>query len=135
MQYWQSYCVLLLLFLAAAVIIQRSTFESNSADYGGAITVCQGPLIQIQDCNFTGNAAVNPITGNPGNGGAVFVFAEGARMLMSTSNFTGNKASVGGVIYIQNATALNMSELQMVDNVAMSWGGALANADDSVGGC
>jgi predicted outer membrane repeat protein len=129
--------LLLLLLLAAAVVIQQSSFDSNSADFGGAIAIYQGPSLEIKDCEFTRNTAVNPHTGNTGNGGVVSAFADsidGARMDISNSHFTDNTASKGGAIYIQNATTLNMSGVQLVGNFADMGGGALAVADDALGG-
>lgn len=124
----------------AAVEIHHSHFESNSADSGGAIAVYRGAVLQVLWCTFLCNTAYNPNTAETGDGGAVQVFGDntthkgGVGMVIIASNFTGNIAR-RGAIFIQNATALNISGVQLVGNAASSWGGGLAVADEALGGC
>lgn len=130
-----------LLLLLAVVVIQRSSFESNSADAGGAIAIYNGPWVQIKECNFVRNTAASL------NGGAVYMFGPtqetlrggfsldmGVCMVFSSSQFTDNVGSAGGAIYIFNATALNISNVQLVGNVA-KWGGGMCVEEGALGRC
>lgn len=114
-----------LLVYAAAVFVRNSTFQSNKADGGGAIAVFGGPSLTIQDCEFDGNTAINPTTGDKGAGGAVFVHQQAfARLNISTSKFRNNTAGTGGAIFFSNIV-LHMSDVQLLGNNATSSGGAL----------
>jgi predicted outer membrane repeat protein len=105
------------------VVIQNSSFDLNSADNGGVFAIFQAPSLQIQDCSFSGNAAINPYTSDSGKGGVVFVHEEAsAHILLSSSNFTNNMANKGGAICVQNASVLNMSGVQLVGNIANEGG-------------
>jgi hypothetical protein len=114
-----------LLVCAAAVFVRNSTFQSNKADVGGAIAVFGGPSLEIHDCEFDSNTAINPTTGDKGAGGAVFLHQQAFACLnISTSRFRNNTAGVGGAIFFSN-NVLHMSDVQLLGNNATSSGGAL----------
>ncbi len=82
---------------SASISIDTYFFYNNTADVsGGAIYV--GPLstnCTILNCLFDGNQVLNTTSGQ---GGAIDSVASGANIL--TSNFTNNKAYLGGAIYV-----------------------------------
>jgi predicted outer membrane repeat protein len=102
---------MLLLPPATTVVLQHSSFESNSADQGGAVAIYDWSSVHMQYCNFAGNTAFNPQLNESGTGGAAYAH-DTAHINISTCNFTGSTASSGGAIYIENATLLNTTGLQ-----------------------
>jgi hypothetical protein len=111
----------------AAVVIQSSRFESNAADDGGAIAIynTKSPAVQIQDCNFVGNRAPGCI------GGALFT--DYAVVNILNSNITRSIGTTGGAIFSQNASMLNITGVQLIDNFADANGGVMAVAGDGFG--
>ena len=63
-------------------------------------------------------------------GGAVAVFSQGIPSFMNT-NFTENRATTGGVMYLADGANVTISDCLMFNNSAGSLGGALYLLSDS----
>jgi predicted outer membrane repeat protein len=104
--------------------ILSSNLINNSAYLGGAVSISQANYpMSFYDCNFKNNHAY-------GKGGAVYlgdgngygffqVFTISAIRFLN-SNFTGNKASSGGGVYISNSNAVSFNNTVMSGNRALS---------------
>ena len=105
--------------------IEKSTFDNNSAVYGGAFHYV-APIESscgINDCQFTNNRA--------SLGGGAVVFRNVAAPEAKTTVFKNNTAFVGGAIFLTNGAGLTLSEghsdltaSRFEDNVAFD-GGAM----------
>ncbi|MFO0953958.1 MAG: choice-of-anchor Q domain-containing protein, partial [Isosphaeraceae bacterium] len=78
----------------ASVTVERSTFEGNSAAFGGAMSVGvglgsgTGTTATVRDSTFRGNTA--------GNTGGGIINAGGSTLTLQGSTFSGNLANVAG---------------------------------------
>lgn len=96
------------------LIVTNSTFRSNRAYGGGAISNYIHANLIVKGCTFTDNKATF--------GGAV---ENGGKMIATRSAFKGNKAVSGGAI--DNADILTVTESKFINNHASEGGGAIAN--------
>ncbi len=91
------------------VTFENTTFENNTAKNGGAIAVYasssslkEGGIVEVKNCGFTGNKAVNTsdneVTSNV-FGGAIYITRK-STLDIEKSSFTANEALFeGGAIY------------------------------------
>lgn len=115
------------------VDLDGSSFNNNSAVYGGAIN-CEGGTLKATSCHFTGNistaemttadAKKTELTGR--GGGAVNLTANAKGIFDGTGTFTSNKAenALGGAIYTTDAE-LSISGYTFSKNVAYHAGAIL----------
>ena len=101
-----------------SVLIERSEFIDNFADYGGAIGSYgdAGAEVHTIDCTFTDNT-----TDNAGGG----IRVEDATYIDEGSTFSGNVANFGGAIALVNGDDHQLTGTHMFDNDADSDGGGL----------
>ncbi len=99
----------------SSVTVGSSTFDANSAGYGGAIYVSGGSL-SITRSTFTSN-------GCGANGGAIY--ASGAVLTVDGSSFTANLAASGiaGAVYATGDSAFTATTFD--DNEAYTGAGAV----------
>jgi predicted outer membrane repeat protein len=88
---------------------------------GGAIGITD-EAVTIDNCNFTGNSAVE--------GGAVSLNANGGSLSISNSTFTGNTTNItggldGGAINVEATATLSVSNCTLTGNTAKDQGGAI----------
>ncbi|QDV53622.1 choice-of-anchor Q domain-containing protein [Gimesia fumaroli] len=96
--------------------ISHSTFSTNVANTGGAISKGNGLLI-VEDCDFTENQAI------AGTGGAFYV--TGGTTQINASEFTENVSQTsGGAIHSLDGT-LAVSTTTFLENRASGLGGAV----------
>ncbi len=95
--------------------IINSNLTCNSARDGGAI-VNEGNLVESY-CNFTNNNAMCA-------GGATIIFND-CNLKVIHSNFTGNRATFGGVFV--NYGNIDVTSSNFSNNTAMNWGGVIFN--------
>lgn len=115
------------------VALTGSSFDGNSAVYGGAIN-CEGETLEATSCHFMGNistaemttadAKATELTGR--GGGAVNLTANAKGIFDGTGTFTSNKAenALGGAIYTTDAE-LSISGYTFSENVAYHAGAIL----------
>ena len=106
------------IYISSAVeaMISHSTFSTNVANTGGAISKGNGLLI-VEDCDFTENQAIN------GTGGAFYV--TGGTTQINASEFTQNVSHTnGGAIHSLDGT-LTVSATTFTENRAGGHGGAI----------
>src|SRR5262249_30666987 len=107
-------------FLGGEVVFQRTLFENNSANAGGAVYIeysGQASLAQFQDCCFSSNTSAT-------NGGGVAYDMNIAAFFYSCT-FSGNScANKGGGIYAFNSAPL-------LDHCTLT----LNSASSQYGGC
>lgn len=115
-----------------------STFESNVAAFGGAISIRfhtstgNSQSVEIIGSTLSGNTAIN-------NGGAISIFnnqsspPENSTISITSSELTGNKADNGGAIFMSAArVGLTIQDSEISGNYALegSGGGIYANMTD-----
>jgi len=117
--------------------IENSTFTSNEADAGGAVTFKQDTTT-IKGCTFTGNTAKAGSANYNGRGGALYK-GNGARLDLTDSKFSANHAEErGGAIYATGSTG-NPTQVAYVggcsfqENIADAGGAALGSWLESWG--
>jgi predicted outer membrane repeat protein len=93
-------------------------FISNTARSGGAIAASDSSLIFNSAAYFTGNGGIDA------NGGAVYANNDALLEFNSFAEFSDNKASAGGALYLQNASAVFNSTAIFTGNEAVAFGGA-----------
>lgn len=116
---------------SAAGRFVRCTFQDNVAlqsilpGTGGAVHIRPGlpepDELTLVDCTFSNNSATH--------GGAVFVAS--AVPTLERGVFRGNRASLGGALYVDAGGNPWVSEASFDQNVATSQGGAVYHADAS----
>jgi predicted outer membrane repeat protein len=100
-----------------------STFESNQAYYGGAISDTSGANVEIHGSTFESNTA--------NKGGAVYVYHEQLPSLgystleIYNSTFDSNTASYGGAIDARFAVIVEIHDTTLISNIAGLSGGAI----------
>jgi len=87
--------------------LNTTTFEGDTAGYGGAIYVGSGSP-HLYSCTLSGNEA-------SAQGGAIYV-AAGTLLLTSTSFDDNLSAAEGGAIYLASGAALEMTDSTLSDN-------------------
>jgi predicted outer membrane repeat protein len=111
----------------------RSTVMRNNsaANTGGALSVSLATHMLASDCLFEGNKVVDPVSKDPGSGGALFVDGT-ASVSLSNSTLTKNYARYGGAVYACVSGNVNLNvAVQVSDNKAVTSGGADYLADSS----
>lgn len=115
------------------VDLDGSSFNENSAVYGGAIN-CEGGTLEATSCHFTGNistaemttadARKTELTGR--GGGAVNLTGNAKGIFDGTGSFSSNKAenALGGAIYTTDAE-LSISGYTFSENIAYHAGAIL----------
>jgi predicted outer membrane repeat protein len=103
-------------------IITNSVFEDNKGAFGGVIAVVGDVYLDIVNCNFSRNHAIN-------SGGVIHMESEGvATIIIASSLFSDNSAEIyGGGMVITNSDAasnVTLNGIQFSRNTA-SEGGAL----------
>ena len=99
--------------------IHKTNFTGNRASQSGAINIGQYGYLRITDCIFTDNHAKKI-------GGAV---AGGKDVVLDIheTNFTGNSASEGGAINVQQQANLSLINCRLDGNFASDHSGAIAS--------
>jgi predicted outer membrane repeat protein len=133
------------IFLASAATIRNSAFINNSALVGGG-AICarssRADAVIVRDSAFTNNLGLyvngDDLNGN-GLGGAIFADAA-SKISVVDSSFTGNRARLGGAVYVGPSASLEMrgtptdtlfaSKLRFSNNDARDHGGAIYNIGD-----
>ena len=117
--------------------IDNSTFISNEADAGGAVTFKQDTTT-IHGCTFTGNTAKAGSNNYNGRGGALYK-GNGARLDLTDSMFSANHAEErGGAIYATGSTGnptqgAYVGGCSFQENIADAGGAALGSWLESWG--
>ena len=104
---------------------------TNTADYGGAISIDESDNVTIGE----DKATANEFTRNEGriSGGAVVV--EASTCEIGTNNFLNNKADQhGGAVYLNNGFDVSMEGARLTENEAKGGGGIYAEAPGIPGG-
>ena len=106
------------LFMTGATLnINGGTFSTNQARNGGAIFVNSSTSATITGTTFTGNTAAL-------NGGGMYVNAN--TVSINDATFTSNTAQAnGGAIQTTTGTTLNLTNVDVLNNSAVSVGGGL----------
>ncbi len=138
---------------AGHLAIHRSTLSSNRADSGGAIeneasgrveiassalrdnTATQlfmrgGAIVSNGELSVRSSEFVDNTTGQIGWGGAVYLSGDDGRPAtadVATTTFTGNDASQGGAIALDNDSSIEMIDSELAANTARN-GGAVTMA-------
>ncbi len=108
----------------ASVVVNNSSFISNEALNGGAITMYgRDSRLVIFDSSFTGNRAAG-LAG--GIGGAIDM--RSGELHITGSSFSGNHADSGGAINIGSGEKVSIANSSFSENSARIFGGALAAA-------
>lgn len=94
--------------------VNGATFTANKSTAGGAI--CNFEKLTVTNCVFTENEA----TASSNGGGAIW--SSGYVLTVENSEFTSNKADLGGAILSRNA--LTVTETDFKSNTAKTKGGA-----------
>ena len=117
--------------------IENSTFTSNEADAGGAVTFKQDTTT-IHGCTFTGNTAKAGSENYQGRGGALYK-NNGARLDLTDSTFEANHAEDrGGAIFATSSTGnptqgAYVEGCSFQENIANAGGAALGSWQESWG--
>jgi len=113
---------------ASDIEINRSRFEQNQADSGGAIYIFEGDL-DITDSVFDANTTINQ---NGATGGAIFQTNEvgGNDLNVSGSTFSNNTSYTGGgAIHRQYGSgAFVIHDSQFTQNTSKNWTGGSGDA-------
>lgn len=101
------------------LLVKKSTFTNNQADYSGAIANQPGARLTLDASWFTGNTANI-------SGGAIYNWYGTADITNST--FSGNTANSGGAIFNDTDKTLSITDSTLENNTADdSDGGAIYN--------
>ena len=118
------------LYIAEYVVasLKNSIFDGNeSTQYGGAVNVARGSVLNVTATNFNNNKA--------STGGAIWLYL-GTSLTVSDGEFSGNSAAkLGGAVY--SYETVKYSEITFKNNVASSGGalyvaGGAATVDDCI---
>ncbi len=101
----------------AYATIYNSNISNNSAGTsGGAISFIDLSTLNAYNTHFSGNTALN-------NGGAVYAYPGASQSVLNGCSFDGNQSSsLGGAIYIANATLLDIYNATATNNHANKGG-------------
>lgn len=123
--------------VGGALTVKTSSFSSNSAFYGGAITATrasagwdtpEGGILTVSESSFNDNKATN-------SGGAIYL-GNYSSLSVSDSSFTGNTSSGGGTSYgggaicILSSSEAEITSSTFTSNYATYQGGAIMTASD-----
>ena len=97
-----------------SVVIEKCTFSTNTADFGGAINVLAG-VASISDSVIHGNRAVAI---NGGGGGGIAVTGSGTTLTIANTTISGNTAfgSGGGLMQDTPAGEVRLANVTITDN-------------------
>lgn len=102
--------------------VTASQFISNEAGGAGAIYIrFPGAVTSIADSHFAGNRATGPLHGE---GGAIQV-GNGASLTILRNTLERNHAVMGGSIFVESGSMLNIESSLVTDNQASTDGGAI----------
>jgi hypothetical protein len=110
------------------MLIERSTFDSNSALYGGAVRCWETLYCDVNDSWFTGN--------NARRGGAVYLLQNDSTSLFRRNVFCFSEANStdgdedGGAIILYEAD-LDVRNSYFLDNYSLLHGGAVCATNES----
>uniref|UniRef100_A0A383WCS1 Right handed beta helix domain-containing protein n=1 Tax=Tetradesmus obliquus TaxID=3088 RepID=A0A383WCS1_TETOB len=85
----------------AKAVITRSNFTGNTAASGGAVGVWASAQVTVDGCSFQHNTATTA-------DGAVGVY-DSSKVVITRSNFTGNKAGSGGAVGVWGSAQARIS--------------------------
>ncbi|QOJ14699.1 MAG: hypothetical protein HRU75_08630 [Planctomycetia bacterium] len=147
----------------ASLHVRRTTFESNTAARGVAMSVSGGAPVAISECTFAYNTANGPATfgagaavrasglsggmsvqncrfysnsarnGVDGRSGAISVASDSPNVRIVNCLFVGNSAENGGAIHTESSST-SIRNCTFVDNRAVFSGGAVRMAAASSNG-
>ena len=102
----------------AHVILRNIVFTNGNATDGGAVYVESGATVQVEDCTFQYNSALN-------NGGAIFLAdSPGSTSTVYNSIFANNSAKNGGALY-DKSSVIDITLSNFSYNNATKYGGSL----------
>lgn len=108
-----------------SMTISSSNFTNNGATYGGALYVSGVDYVQVSDCEFEGNSAVQ-FEDLGGDGGAIYYSASDSISqieLDSTCTFNSNTAQIsGGALFWNYIQPLNIDSVTYSSNTAELYG-------------
>lgn len=96
--------------------ISRTTFQDNSADYGGALYIDVNATTSIDDSSFKDNHAST-------SGGGICLYTDSA-ITATGCTFDTNDANAGGGL-LCDGCSLEAHKLLFINNTAVSNGGGL----------
>jgi predicted outer membrane repeat protein len=104
---------------------QNCIFDNNTGAFDGGAIADFGPALNLQQCSFSNNSAVQDpfYPGVSGNGGAIF--ADGEALTITGSTFSGNSASGSGGAIASLAATTNISSCTVNGNSADFQGGGV----------
>ena len=97
----------------SVINVSDSDFDANTATNGGAIWAYSGSIIEISGGEFKNNVAT-------GNGGAIYSYNT---VIITSATFTANQSALGGAIYVANGSTTTKG-CTFTNNVATT-GGAI----------
>ncbi len=111
----------------SALVVQGSTFETNSTSTSGGAINALGTYLNISGTTFEGNTAQA--------GGAVFVDADNNSAITSifaNAVFKDNRANNGAALAIQNAATTQISNSSFDGNSSTNNGGAISSISSNL---
>ncbi|WP_164515300.1 MBG domain-containing protein [Flavobacterium ustbae] len=112
---------------ASSRIIDNCTFDSNSAEFAGALYADENITnLKITNSTFTGNKALMTATNTLSGGGGAIILLKVVNAEITSNNFSNNKASKssGGVCIISQTSGITLSGNTFSGNASLL-GGAL----------
>ena len=120
----------------ATTNISKCKFEENgvggygnagtNSPSGGAILIngdTHSNEVNIEECEFKGNYALNQYTQASGQGSAVYIYSQGSDVKVDDCNFTENSAYTGGTIYVRKLESdLTVKDSTFTDNTVVTDG-------------
>ena len=109
------------------VIVSHTTFQGNSAGFGGAVFAISPSSLVIWNCSFSANVAIDSkkyiVKKAIGGGGAIFIMDSVLKIFQS--QFKSNFAIEGGSLISANSSLLIRNSV-FENNRATLYGGAMA---------
>lgn len=120
----------------ATTNISKCKFEQNSvggygnagtnSPSGGAILIngkTHSNEVNIEECEFKDNSALNQYTNAAGQGSAVYIYSQGSDVTLDHCEFTENSAYTGGTIYVRKLESdLTVKDSTFTDNTVVTDG-------------
>ncbi|MBF0179656.1 MAG: DUF4347 domain-containing protein [Magnetococcales bacterium] len=99
--------------------VTDSTLSGNSSIYGGGIA-SQGGAVTVTRSLLADNVATS-------RGGAIYSITNGGTLTVRESTLTGNRADLGGAVFVSNTNTVDILDATIANNTATSSGGGLFN--------
>ncbi|MBF0296763.1 MAG: DUF4347 domain-containing protein [Magnetococcales bacterium] len=99
--------------------ITDSTLSTNSSIYGGGVA-SQGGAVTVTRSLLADNTATS-------RGGAIYTVTNGGSLTLKESTLTGNRADLGGGLFVGNTNTVDLLDATIANNTATSFGGGLFN--------